>query len=273
MPTVYELAAHFNIRPPTLAVYLKSMQRKGVLTRTRKTRSIRLTDYPRLHDFSSSKGIAVPLEDCTGEIGHLPIDPISLNADAKEYFAMRMPDDSMNKFGILADDIVIVRQTTTFVPSDLIVAQIDDRLVLRSGCRRKDGYLELRTENPDFPVQTYPLSQVTIRGIVVSLQRKYEMHAATYQSLNSDSSLRQHPADSPANPITALKTNQEKPSVPELSSVPIPPNVPTRHDVQETSKTSLASLGRVQSAAERYHNLKPFSTYHTARLQGIDKRV
>jgi len=170
-PTVYELAAHFNIKTSTVFAHLRALQRKGKLTRTSQARSIKLTDRANtLH--SKFRGVTIKLEDASDKSGEYVISG-QFCADIDICFAMKVSDDAMRDFGIFAGDVVLLGTKSNIRPGDLVAAEVKGKTLLRNAYPRSRNRLELRPGNPDFPAQTYCLDNVKIRGVVVGLQREY----------------------------------------------------------------------------------------------------
>ena len=115
----------------------------------------------------------MPLEDASGPTDELAIDRQLLGSGNHEFFALKVSDDAMCNFGIFHGDAVIVRQTWEFNPGDIVVATVDDKNQIRSAYSKPQGKIELRPANPKFKTQVFPATEITIRGVVVALQREY----------------------------------------------------------------------------------------------------
>lgn len=172
VPTVYEIAEHIGITPPTVFVHIRSLKRKGKLTRSAKARSIKLIDEQPLRTVAWHT-VIFPPEDASESIGKLAVDRQSPGSDNHEFFALRVPDNSMSEFGIFIGDEVIVRQTEAFNPGDFVVVIVDGKNQIRSAYLKPQDKIELRPANPEFKTQVFPASEITIRGVVAALQRKY----------------------------------------------------------------------------------------------------
>jgi len=170
-PTVYELAAHFGIKTSTVFAHLRALQRKGQLTRTSQARSIKLTDRANSRH-SKFSGFVIKLEGTSGPIGDYMISS-QFCSDAGFCFALKVPDDAMRDFGIFTDDVVLVGTNRKVCPGDLVAVEVQGQTLLRNVYPRSRNRLELRPGNPDFPVHTYCLNNVKIRGVIAGLQRKY----------------------------------------------------------------------------------------------------
>ena len=171
-PTVYEIAEHIGITTPTVFVHIRSLKRKGKLTRSAKARSIKLIDEPP-PKVAVWHTVVFPSEDASEPTGELAGDRKLLGSGNHDFFALRVPDNSMSEFGIFIDDEVIIRQTDKFNPGDLVVVIINDKNQIRSAYLKPQGQIELRPANPEFKTQVFPANEITIRGVIAALQRKY----------------------------------------------------------------------------------------------------
>ena len=171
-PTVYEIAEHIGITTPTVFVHIRSLKRKGKLTRSAKARSIKLIDEPP-PKVAVWHTVIFPSADASEPTGELAGDRKLLGSGNHDFFALRVPDNSMSEFGIFIDDEVIIRQTDKFNPGDLVVVIINDKNQIRSAYLKPQGQIELRPANPEFKTQVFPATEITIRGVVVALQREY----------------------------------------------------------------------------------------------------
>jgi repressor LexA len=179
-PTVYELADYFRIKTSTVFAHLRSLQNKGFLTRSSKARSIALLGRKKLSRHTSfvlsipllgriSAGL--PLNSPEISEGEVYCDSAMLRGeDTSKLFALRINGESMKDLGILDGDCVIVRQTSTAVSGDVVVALAGDDTTVKSYFP-KGGKIELRPANTRFKTQIYKPDEITIQGKVIGLQR------------------------------------------------------------------------------------------------------
>lgn len=180
-PTVYEIAEHFKIKTSTVFAHLRSLQRKGYLTRSSKARSISLT-RPRKRPKRLSYVMPLPLvgslassgDALARKEGEVFCDPALIgDSDPKKLFAVKFQGQSMRDTGILDGDILIARQSDNIKSGDIVVALVNGAETVVRSCHPLTGdMLELRPSNPDFKTQTYRNSDVRVAGVVVALQRK-----------------------------------------------------------------------------------------------------
>jgi repressor LexA len=186
-PSVYEIAESFDIKPPTVFAHLRALQRKNMLTRTSQARSISLNRQQKTQKkrpMHMSFMLSIPL---LGRINAgLPADSMEYKegevlCDAKiigeqnadKAFALKVHGESMRDMGILADDIVIVKQVENVNAGDVVVALVDNATTVKSFYPADNGMVELRPANDEFEPQFYPAGQIHIQGTVVALQRVF----------------------------------------------------------------------------------------------------
>lgn len=179
-PTVYEIADGFDIKSATAFAHLRALQRKGYVDRSSKARSLTL-----LHS-KNTKHVSLTLKvPILGRISagapllaeehverNIQFDPALLprGAGGSKIFGLVVDGDSMRDLGILDGDIVIARQTSSASIGDVVVALVENETLVKS-LYIKDKQVELRSANPDFKSQFYPLDDVAIQGVVVALHR------------------------------------------------------------------------------------------------------
>jgi repressor LexA len=186
-PSVYEIAESFNIKPPTVFAHLRALQRKNMLTRTSQARSISLNrqkQTPKKRPMHMSFMLSIPLlgrinaglpsESMEHQEGEILCDAKIIGEQhADKAFALKVHGESMRDVGILADDIVIVKQVENVKAGDIVVALVDNATTVKSYYPADNGMVELRPANDDFDPQFYPAEQLHIQGTVVALQRVF----------------------------------------------------------------------------------------------------
>ena len=186
-PTVYEIAEHLGVKTSTVFAHLKALERKNQLQRSSKARSINLLGGRRaLRTMHMSFALPVPLlgrinagapaESCQEIIGEAVISRSlaeKFNARDNEIFALRVSGESMRDLGICEDDVVIIKRTDSVRPGDVVVALVNGEVTVKSFFPLRNGKLELRPANSDYPTQVYNASEVAIQGRVIALQRTF----------------------------------------------------------------------------------------------------
>ncbi len=182
-PTVYEIGDAFDVKTSTVFAHLRALQKKNVISRSSKARSIKILK-PSAKNPKASRFIKVPLIGRTN--AGLPVDSHQYKegdvvcaanavggAPLESLFALRIHGESMREAGIYDGDIVIVSQTMNISPGDIVVAMVDNETTVKSYYPADRKNIELRPANPEFKPQIYPANEVVFQGKVVALQREY----------------------------------------------------------------------------------------------------
>ena len=130
---------------------------------------------------NDESGIAIPV---MGRIAAgVPIDAIqnqthtiSVPPDmimGGEHFALEVKGDSMIEAGILDGDTVVIKQTGSANPGDIVVALVDDEEATLKRFRRKGGSIALEAANPAYETRIFPPDRVRVQGRLVGLIRVY----------------------------------------------------------------------------------------------------
>lgn len=99
----------------------------------------------------------------------VPMDMIG----AGEHYALEVKGDSMIEAGIFDGDTVIIRDTSTANPGDIIVALVDDEEATLKRFRRKGASIALEAANPAYETRIFGPDRVKIQGKLVGLIRRY----------------------------------------------------------------------------------------------------
>lgn len=91
-----------------------------------------------------------------------------------EYFALEVNGDSMVEAGILDGDMVIIRQTPTAIPGDIVVALIDDEEATLKTWRKQGQSIALEAANPAYETRIFSADRVRVQGKLAGLVRKYD---------------------------------------------------------------------------------------------------
>jgi DNA polymerase V len=108
-------------------------------------------------------------------------DYIEKQLDLNEYFVehpaatfyVRITGDSMKEAGIFSGDILVVDRSLNAVDGKIVIAAVNNELtVKRLYCN--SGKVELRPENPDYPILSFTDDmELVIWGVVVGVVRKF----------------------------------------------------------------------------------------------------
>ncbi len=182
-PTVYEIGDRFKVKTSTVFAHLRALQKKKVISRSSKARSIKVLE-PFCRHNKEDELIAVPLIGRTN--AGLPVESNQYKegeilcaasavggAPTESLFALRIHGESMRDLGIYDGDVVIVSHTLNINPGDIVVALVDNETTVKSFFPTDNEQIELRPANREFKPQIYPAHDVTLQGKVVALQREY----------------------------------------------------------------------------------------------------
>ncbi|MFD1326605.1 transcriptional repressor LexA [Mycoplana ramosa] len=92
---------------------------------------------------------------------------------AGEHYALEVKGDSMIEAGILDGDTVIIRNTNSANPGEIVVALVDDEEATLKRFRRKGASIALEAANPAYETRIFGPDRVKIQGKLVGLIRRY----------------------------------------------------------------------------------------------------
>lgn len=170
-PTIYEIAEHFGIKTSTVFAHIRALQKKDVLRRSSKARSISLA-HPKRRKNSMPAGVqSVPVRG-TGQDENVICDTKLFNRSLgeKDVFAMRVKGADMTGMGILEGDMLLLKSPAgTITAGDLLITEQNGKNALCSCIRNENGTCELQTRGkPHFFARQQDLP---LKGIVIGLQR------------------------------------------------------------------------------------------------------
>jgi repressor LexA len=90
-----------------------------------------------------------------------------------EHYALEVKGDSMIEAGILDGDTVVIRNSTTANPGDIVVALVDDEEATLKRFRRRGASIALEAANPAYETRIFGPDRVKIQGKLVGLIRRY----------------------------------------------------------------------------------------------------
>lgn len=90
-----------------------------------------------------------------------------------EHFALSVEGDSMIEAGIHDGDTVIIRQSNTATPGEIVVALVDDEEATLKTLRRESGQVALEAANPAYETRYFGPERVKVQGKLVGLIRQY----------------------------------------------------------------------------------------------------
>ena len=113
----------------------------------------------------------VPIEAIQHQTHDIGVPPDMISGG--EHFALEVKGDSMIEAGILDGDTVIIRQTQTANPGDIVVALVDDEEATLKRFRRKGASIALEATNPAYETRIFGPDRVKVQGRLVGLIRRY----------------------------------------------------------------------------------------------------
>lgn len=176
-PTLDETGKHFGLTSlATVHKHLTNLERKGLIRR-RSGLSRALEVVPRSKSVESVElpllGMAAagtPMEATLDNERILVPDTL---VRKQESFALKVSGESMRDAGILDGDIVIVESRSTADSGETVVAVLDGAATIKKMHREPSGRIRLQPANDAFEPILCDEDDVEIRGVVVSLMRKY----------------------------------------------------------------------------------------------------
>jgi repressor LexA len=180
MPTVQEIAAHFNFRSPNAVTsHLRLLRNKGAIaSEPNKARALRLVSplnklRSAVRDIpiygSISAGFAQEREQEADGCVSVDVESIGFKP-TRNTFALRVSGESMIGRHILDGDVVMLEHGPEPRHGDVVAALIDGESTLKTFVR-KNGKSYLKAENPKYP-DLIPAQELMIQGVFKALIRK-----------------------------------------------------------------------------------------------------
>ena len=175
-PTIYEIAENFGIKTSTVFAHIRALQKKSILTRSSKARSISLNKLKRknkvpvgIQSVPVVDQAGIPLQDiiCDSKIFH------RLAAAGKDLFAMHVKGAELRDAGILDGDIVIVKSHPENISNgDIVLTELNGHDVLRSCKTLENGLVEMHSgHHGQNKIETGRIADFPVKGVVIGLQR------------------------------------------------------------------------------------------------------
>ena len=174
-PTIYEIAENFGIKTSTVFSHIRALQKKSILTRSSKARSISLNKLKRknkvpvgVQSVPVVDQAGIPLQDiiCDSKIFH------RLAAAGKDLFAMHVKGAELRDVGILDGDIVIVKSHPENISNgDIVLTELNGHDVLRSCKTLENGLVEMHSGHGQNSIETGRIADFPVKGVVIGLQR------------------------------------------------------------------------------------------------------
>ncbi len=178
-PSLRQAARDLGISHAAVSQGLKRLEQKGMVKRQgRYSRTLHLLN-PTGETAAAQRWIEVPV---VGRVtaglplyaqqeweGSLVLDGNLYHG--QHFFALRVRGDSMKNAGILDGDMAICTPRQHAENGEIIVALIhgEEATVKRFFLHR--DHVELRPENPDYPILHYGFDEVLVQGKIIGIQR------------------------------------------------------------------------------------------------------
>ncbi|MGO4832605.1 transcriptional repressor LexA [Rhizobiaceae sp. 2RAB30] len=113
----------------------------------------------------------VPIEAIQHKTHSISVPPEMIAGG--EHYALEVKGDSMIEAGIFDGDTVVIRNTNTASPGEIVVALVDDEEATLKRFRRKGASIALEAANPAYETRIFGPDRVKVQGRLVGLIRRY----------------------------------------------------------------------------------------------------
>ena len=179
-PSFEEIASFFGYRSlATVHEHLSNLERKGYIRRNyNESRSVEPLEASRPRPVASSLPLlglvaaGAPIEAIENdEAVAVPEDMLSGRGP---HYVLRVRGDSMIDDQIRDGDCVVVDGREAAEDGEMVIALVDgESATVKRYYRESDGRIRLQPANKSHAPQIYAEDQVTVRGIVIGVIRKY----------------------------------------------------------------------------------------------------
>ncbi len=179
IPTLRQAASDLGVSHAAVSQGLKLLEQKGAVKRQgRYSRTLHLLT-PVGETLAAQRWVEVPV---VGRVtAGLPLYAQqewegSLVIDGNLYhgqnlFALRVKGDSMKGAGILDGDMAVCTPRQYAENGEIVVVLINEEEATVKRFFLHGDHVELRPENPDYPVMRYGFDEVLVQGRVIGIQR------------------------------------------------------------------------------------------------------
>jgi repressor LexA len=182
-PSLRQIAADMGVSHAAVSQLIRALEEKGALRRQgRYSRRIFLL-HREGETAGAMRGRPVPV---VGDIaaglplyaqqqwaGTLVVDGDLYRGQA--LFALRVTGDSMTGAAILDGDLVICEPRQFAENGEILVVLVHQEEATVKRFFRRPDHIELRPENPDYPVMRYGFNEILIQGKVIGVHRGPEV--------------------------------------------------------------------------------------------------
>ncbi len=174
MPTVREIAKHFNLSIGSIQQHLRALLSKGILVkRGSLSRGI---DFPNRKTFTSVPVLGTVHAGTFLERIEDAGDYIYINTDItrnKKCFALKVKGDSMEPSGIVEGDTIVISKGENIYNGDIVVALVDNESAVKMFYKEK-GKVFLKSTNPKYPTLSSDNYKIDVIGKLIYLVREYK---------------------------------------------------------------------------------------------------
>jgi repressor LexA len=178
-PSLRRAAADIGVSHAAIAQGLKALEAKGHIKREgRYSRKIYLLNRIRqagaVHRWREIPVIGrvtagLPMYAQQEWDGTVVVDGAVFTGD--NLFVLRISGDSMRNAGILDGDLAICQPRQYAENGEIVVVLVQNEEATVKRFYLHPDHIELRPENPDYPVMRYGFDEVLVQGKVVGIQR------------------------------------------------------------------------------------------------------
>ena len=113
----------------------------------------------------------VPIDAIQHQTHSIMVPPEMLTGG--DHYALEVRGDSMIEAGIFDGDTVIIRNSSTANPGEIVVALVDDEEATLKRFRRKGASVALEAANPAYETRIFGPDRIKVQGKLVGLIRRY----------------------------------------------------------------------------------------------------
>lgn len=177
-PTIAEIGERFDISSTNgVNDHLVALEKKGYIERTSKARGITVTAKGATNLYQNEAGMAPVVGRIaagTLSLAEQHIDdyvPVPVKLADRGGFCLKVRGESMIEDGILPGDLVVVDPLRRPQTGDVVVALVGEEATVKH-FHPRGRQIELRPANASMKSIVVPAEDVSIQGVVVSVQRQ-----------------------------------------------------------------------------------------------------
>lgn len=172
MPTVREIAKHFNLSIGSIQQHLRALLSKNYLVkRGSLSRGI---DFPNRKQFTQVAVLGTVHAGTFLEQIEDASDYVYINTDItrnRQCFALKVKGDSMEPSGIVEGDTIVISKGERVYNGDIVVGLVDGEAAVKI-FYKENGRIFLKSSNPKYP--TISSDNIEILGKLIYLVREYK---------------------------------------------------------------------------------------------------